>query len=318
VLAARSAQHRSVPDQVGAAAVVQKGRRSTRGRVRGRLKPLEPYLLMAPALLFLLAFLGWPILGALGVAFQTAAGRWTLANVQQLFHDTDFELAVRNTLLLLVIVIPLELVVALTMAVLAQTRLRGRGFFLYVWSFPLAISDLAAGLVWLSIFTQHGYLNSMLQELHVTPHPVGFLDFDNLPGLVAAVVLAETWRSISLVMVVIMSGIQSIPVELGEAAAILGASAWRRFREVTLPLLKPTVQVALILRTTAAFQVFAVVLALTGSGLPVLATRTESWAYDARNYQMAAVYAVLLLVLSSLATVGYLTALRTPRQAFQR
>jgi len=301
-----------VPDQVGAATAPRAGRRFTGRGLRARLRPLEPYLLMAPALL------GWPILGALGVAFQTAAGQWTVANFQRLATDTDFALSIRNTLMLLVVIIPLELAVALAMAALAQTRLRGRGFFLYVWSFPLAISDLAAGLVWLSIFTQHGYLNSVLQDLHVTRHPIGFLDYNDLPGLVAAVVLAETWRSISLVMVVVMSGVQAIPAELGEAAAILGAGAWRRFRHVTLPLLKPTIQVALILRTTAAFQVFAVVLALTGSGLPVLATKTESWAYDARNYQMAAVYAVLLLVFSSLATVTYLTALRTPRAVFQR
>ncbi len=273
---------------------------------------------MAPACIFLLVFLGWPIVGALGVAFQTAAGEWTSANFQRLVHDTDFSLAIRNTFLLLLVVIPLELIVALGMAALAQSRLRGRGFFLYAWSFPLAISDLAAGLVWLSIFTQHGYLNSALQELHLIRHPIGFLDYSNLPGMVGSVVLAETWRSISLVMVIIMSGVQSIPADLGEAASILGASAWRRFRHVTLPLLKPTIQVALILRTTAAFQVFAVVLALTGSGLPVLATKTESWAYDARDYQMAAVYAVLLLVFSSLTTVVYLTVLRTPRQVFQR
>ncbi len=273
---------------------------------------------MAPACIFLLVFLGWPILGVVGVALKTAADQWTLANVQALVRDTDFGLSIRNTFLLLVVIIPLELAIALGMAVLAQSRLRARSFFLYVWSFPLAISDLAAGLVWLSIFTQHGYLNSMLQDLHLVRHPVGFLNFDNLPGLVFAVVVAETWRSISLVMVVIMSGIQSIPLELGEAAAILGAGAWARFRHVTLPLLKPTIQVALILRTTAAFQVFAVVLALTGSGLPVLATRTESWAYDARNYQMAAVYALLLLLLSSLGTMVYLTALRTPRAVFSR
>jgi multiple sugar transport system permease protein len=273
---------------------------------------------MAPAVLFLAVFLGWPILGALGVAFQTAAGEWTLGNFRRLLTDTDFVLAIRNTLLLLVIIIPLELAIALAMAVLAQSRLRGRDTFLYLWSFPLAISDLAAGLVWLSIFTQHGYLNSVLQDLHLVPHPIGFLDYSDLPGMLAAVVLAETWRSISLVMVIIMSGIQSIPVELGEAASILGAGAWRRFRHVTLPLLKPTIQVALILRTTAAFQVFAVVLALTGSGLPVLATKTESWAYDARNYQMAATYAVLLLLFSSLSTVLYLVVLRTPRAVFQR
>jgi multiple sugar transport system permease protein len=300
------------------AAVPRVGRSSSRGGARRRLRGLTPYLLVAPAVLFLVYFLFWPAIGAFGVAFQTASGQWTFANFQDLVRDTDFGLAVRNTFLLLVIIIPLEFVVALAMAVLAQSRLRGRGFFLYVWSFPLAISDLAAGLVWLSVFTSHGYLNSALQDAHLIRHPVGFLDYNNVPGLVLAVVVAETWRSISLVMVVIMSGIQAIPKELDEAAAILGASAWRRFTTVTLPLLKPTLQVGLMLRTTTAFQVFAVVLALTGSGLPVLATKTASWAYGARNYQMAAAYAVLLLILSSLATMTYLTFLRTPREVFQR
>jgi multiple sugar transport system permease protein len=307
-----------VSDQVGAASIPRVGRRPARGGFAARMRPLTPYLLVAPAMLFLAYFLFWPAIGAFGVAFQTASGQWTLANFQALLRDTDFGLSVRNTFLLLVIIIPIEFAVALVMAVLAQSRLRGRGFFLYVWSFPLAISDLAAGLVWLSIFTSHGYLNSALQDAHLIQHPVGFLNYDNLPGLVLAVVLAETWRSISLVMVVIMSGIQAIPAELGEAASILGASAWKRFTKVTLPLLKPTLQVGLMLRTTTAFQVFAVVLALTGSGLPVLATKTASWAYGARNYQMAAAYAVLLLLLSSLATMAYLTFLRTPREVFQR
>jgi multiple sugar transport system permease protein len=305
-------------EQLGAASIPRVGRRPARGGLGARLRPLTPYLLLAPAMLFLAFFLFWPAIGAFGVAFQTASGEWTPANFQALVHDTDFGLSVRNTFLLLVLIIPIEFAVALGMAVLAQSKLRGRDFFLYVWSFPLAISDLAAGLVWLSIFTSHGYLNSALQEAHLIQHPVGFLNYDNLPGLVLAVVMAETWRSISLVMVVIMSGIQAIPVELDEAASMLGASAWRRFRTVTLPLLKPTLQVALMLRTTTAFQVFAVVLALTGSGLPVLATKTASWAYGARNYQMAAAYAVLLLLMSSLATLAYLTFLRTPREVFQR
>jgi multiple sugar transport system permease protein len=291
---------------------------SARGRARAALRTLTPHLLVAPPGLFLACFLLWPALAALTLALRTESGRWTLATFQAMVRDTDFGLSVRNTFLLLAIIIPLEFAAALGMAVLSQSRLRGRGFFLYVWSFPLAISDLAAGLVWLSIFTSHGYLNSVLQSLHLISHPVGFLNYDNLPGLVLAVVLAETWRSISLVMVVIMSGIQAIPEELGEAAAILGADAWRRFTKVTLPLLKPTLQVGLMLRTTTAFQVFAVVLALTGSGLPVLATKTAQWAYGARNYQMAAAYAVLLLLMSSVTTVAYLVFLRTPREVFQR
>jgi multiple sugar transport system permease protein len=303
-------------DQVSAASVPRAGHRPARG-LRVRTRPLVPYLLMAPAVLFLGYFLLWPAVEAFGVAFQTSSGMWTLANFQALVGDTDFGLSVRNTCLFIAIVIPLELAMALAMALLAQSRLRGRGFFLYVWSFPLAISDLAAGLVWLAIFTSHGYLNSALQDLHVVRHPVGFLDYDNLPGLLLAVVMAETWRSISLVMVIIMSGIQAIPTEIGEAAAILGAGAWSRFTKVTLPLLRPTLQVGLMLRTTMAFQVFALVVALAGSGLPVLAIRTETWA-GANDPQMAAAYAVLLLLLSSLTTVPYLTFLRTPRAVYQR
>jgi multiple sugar transport system permease protein len=303
-------------DQVSAASIPRAGRGLARGR-RVRMRPLTPYLLMAPAMLFLAFFLFWPALEAFGVAFQTASGTWSLANLQALVRDTDFGLSVRNTCLFLAMVIPLELAVALAMAVLAQSRLRGRAFFLYVWSFPLAISDLAAGLVWLAIFTSHGYLNSALQDLQVVQHPVGFLDFDNLPGLLLAVVMAETWRSISLVMAVLMSGIQAIPAEIGEAAAVLGAGVWSRFTKVTLPLLRPTLQVGLMLRTTMAFQVFALVVALAGSGLPVLAIRTETFA-GANDPQMAAAYAVLLLLLSSLTTVVYLTFLRTPRVVFQR
>jgi multiple sugar transport system permease protein len=294
------------------------GRRGARGRAGLRRRQLEPYFLLAPAALFLAVFFVWPALQALLIAFQTSAGNFTLANFQAMAQDTDFRLALRNTLLLLVLIIPIETSVALGMAVLAQSRLRGRDVMLYIWSIPLAVSDLAAGLVWLSIFTSHGYLNSALQDLHLIQHPLGFLDYNSLGGLVAAIVLAEVWRSVSLVMVVIMSGIQSIPAELGEAAEILGANAWRRFWRVTLPLLKPTLQVALILRTTAAFQVFAVVLTLAGSAFPVLAVKSESWAVEFRNFQLAAAYAVLILFLSSLSTVVYLGLLRTPREVFQR
>jgi multiple sugar transport system permease protein len=318
MLAARPGEQRDLSDQVGAAAPAQAGGRTLGARLRIGLRPYHPYLLLAPAAIFLVLFLAWPALRALIIAFQTAGGDLTLANFQQMVHEADFGLALRDTLLLLVVVIPLETTIALAMAMLAQSRLRGTGFFLYVWSLPLAISDLAAGLVWLSIFTQHGYLNSVLQDLHLVRHPVGLLDYNNLGGLVLAVVLAETWRSVSLVMVIVLSGVQAIPAELGEAAQMLGASAWRRFWHVTLPLLKPTLQVALILRTTAAFQVFAVVLVLTGSAFPVLATKAESWVYEYRNYQMAAVYAILLLALSSLSTIVYLAALRTPREVFGR
>jgi multiple sugar transport system permease protein len=287
-------------------------------RFLARLRPFHPYMLMAPAAIFMLLFGVFPAVRALAIAFQAAGWELSLASFQQTVRGADFALALRNTLLLLAIVVPLETTIALAMAVLAQSRLKAAGFFVYVWSLPLAISDLAAGFVWLSIFTRQGYLSSALQGLHIVTHPVGFVDSDNLASLVVAVALAETWRSVSLVMVIVLSGVQAIPAELGEAAELLGASAWRRFRYVTLPLLKPTLRLALILRTTAAFQVFAVVLVLAGSALPVLATNAESLAHRSRDYRVAAVYAVLLIALSFASTIVYLASLRTRRVVFGR
>jgi multiple sugar transport system permease protein len=301
--------------QAPAIPAAETGRRPARRRRRFQW---QPYALVAPAAVFMLVFFVWPAVQALLIAFQTSNGDFTLANFKAMANDTDFRFALTNTLLLLALIIPIETTVALVMAVLAQTRLRGSGFFLYFWSLPLAVSDLAAGLVWLSIFTSHGFLNSALQDLHLIRHPIGFLDYNSLGTVVAALVIAEVWRSISIVMVVLMSGIQGIPEELNEAASLMGASGWQRFTKVTLPLLKPSIQVALILRTTAAFQVFAMVLALAGAAYPVLAIKTEQWVYDYQNYQLAGSYAALILLLSALGTVVYLIVLRSPRQVFQR
>ena len=323
MLAPRQAVERSVPDRVGATPAAPSVRpidlqRRTRLRRRRRVRPLVPYLLLAPAAIFMAVFFVQPLLRSVLIAFQTPQQQWTFDNIRNMVQNGDFPLAVRNTLILLAVIIPIETCIALVMAVIAQGRLRAQNWFLYVWSIPLAVSDLAAGIVWLSIFSFHGYLNTVLQDLHLLKIPLYFLAYNNLTSLIAAMVIAEVWRSISLVMVIIMSGIQAIPSELGEAAEILGASAWHRFWRVTLPLLKPTLQVALILRTIAAFQVFAVVLALAGSALPVLAVKSESWVAEYRNFQLGATYAVMILVLSSLSTVVYLGLLRTPREVFQR
>jgi multiple sugar transport system permease protein len=292
--------------------------RPRRPRRRPGLGPLVPYLLLAPAALFMLLFFVQPLARSLLIAFQTSAGQWTGDNIRAMLHDSDFPLAIRNTLILLALIIPIETAIALGMAVVAQGRLRAQGWLLYIWSIPLAISDLAAGVVWLSIFSYHGYLNSVLADLHVLKVPAYFLAYNNLASLITAMVIAEVWRSISLVMVVLLSGLQGIPAEVLEAAESLGAGAWQRFRHVTMPLLKPTIQVALILRTTAAFTVFAAILALGGGTFHILAGEAYRWINDAHNYQLGASYGLLIMVLSGATTTFLLVTLRTRREVFGR
>jgi multiple sugar transport system permease protein len=299
-------------DPPGTAMPVVGAHGTARPPLRRRRADLTPYLLLLPATLFLLTFFVWPMLQALVLAVQTSASAVTLDNFQKMVHDLNFVDALHNTILLLLVIVPLQVVLALIMALLINAGLRFAGFFLYVWTIPLAISDLAAGIAWLAIFTERGYINSFLHQLGLGPIP--FLSYEHPAGIFTAVVVAEVWRATSVVMVILVAGLQMIPKDYGEAAAVFGATGWQRLRYVTLPMLRPSLQVALILRTILAFQVFAVVVALAGNTLPVLAGEAYNWYGNYRDVGVAAAYAMVILVLSILNTFIYLRVLGTRRE----
>jgi multiple sugar transport system permease protein len=275
-----------------------------------RRRALTPYLLLAPSVIFMAVLFAWPMLQALVLAVQDVDGSMSLDPLARMASDVQFGESIKNTLLLTAVVVPAQVILALVMSLLLMTGLRGGGLFLYAWSIPLGISDLAAGVVWLSIFTDRGYLNSLLVSLGLSETGFAFLSYEHPLSLFLAVAVAETWRATALVMVILIAGLQVIPKDYGEAAEVFGATFWQRLRYVTLPLLRPSIQVALIIRTILAFQVFAVVVALAGRSLPVLAGEAYNWYGSYRNPNVAAAYA-LLIMLFSLANTGiYLRALR--------
>jgi multiple sugar transport system permease protein len=277
---------------------------------------LAPYLLLAPTVGFLALFFAWPMAQALLLAIQDTDGRWSLEPLRRMVGDTAFGEAVRNTLLLTAVVVPAQVVLALVMALLLVAGLRGAGLFLYAWAIPLGISDLAAGVVWLSIFTDRGYLNSLLVGLGLTDAGFPFLSYEQPASLFLAVAVAETWRATAIVTVILVAGLQVIPNDYAEAAEVFGATAWQRLRHVTLPLLRPSLQVALIIRTILAFQVFAVAVALAGRSLPVLAGEAYNWYGGYRNPNVAAAYALLIMLISLVNTGIYLRALRVRDEQF--
>jgi multiple sugar transport system permease protein len=183
---------------------------------------------------------------------------------------------------------------------------------LYIWTIPLGISDLAAGIIWLAIFEQTGFLNSLMMGIGVVSEPVGFLGYANLGTTLLAVVMAEVWRATAIVLVILVSGMGLIPKEYNEAAEVFGAGAWQKFWRVTLPLLKPSLQTALILRTILAFEVFAVVAVLSGTQFPVLMGETYEWQFTLQDSAVAAAYAMVILGISIVSTLFFLRVLRTP------
>lgn len=277
---------------------------------RARRRELAPYGLLVPTIVFMAAFFVWPMLQALVLAFQDSGGALSLEPIRRMAIDPKFLEAVRNTVLLTLVVVPAQVVLAMIMSLVLMSGIRGAGLFLYAWAIPLGISDLAAGLVWLSIFTDRGYLNSVLVTLGLSETGFSFLSYEHPVSIFLCVAIAETWRATALVMVILLAGLQVIPKEYAEAAEVFGATTWQRIRHVTLPLLRPSLQVALIIRTILAFQAFAVVIALAAYNLPVLAGETYRWYGDLRNPNVAAAYALVIMLFSLLNTGIYLRALR--------
>jgi multiple sugar transport system permease protein len=276
-----------------------------------------PYVLILPTVAYLGLFFAWPMVQAFGLAFRID-GEWTLAPFRTMFNDTNFNQALWFTLLLVVVIVPLQFVLALVMALIANAKIRGRGVFLAIFILPLAISDLAAGLVWQTILTERGYLNTLLTKIGVIDTEYIWLDPTKPNNLLIAVVVAEIWRSTAFVMVIFLAGLQGIPHEYTEAAEVFGASFFQRVRRIILPMLKPAIQVALLFRIIFAFEAFAVILAITGRAKTTLATEAWRWQAEYFDSHVAAAYSALILVLSLVSAGLVLFLFRTPRAQMMR
>ena len=273
-----------------------------------------PYLLIAPAVVFLLVMFVYPFTQIAMQAFDGPDGP-TLQNVQSMLADYKFPKVVANTLLIAALVVPLQLVMALCMASIVVKLKQARTVVLYVFAIPLGLSDLASGLIWLGVFEQSGFLNSVLFRLGLISRPILFLSYQSVTTIFVAVILAELWRATAVVMVILVAGMGLIPREYYEAAEVFGAGPWRRFVRITLPLLRPSLQTALILRTIAAFEVFAVVLALGGTTVPVLTWQAFYAQFELHDTNVAASYALVILGISIAATLLYMRLLRVPKGA---
>ncbi len=275
---------------------------------------LLPYLLILPVTLFLGVFFIYPFVLVSQQAFSTGGG-FTLDNFRDVVSYWKFPISFKNTMLLAAIVVPLQLVLSLLMATMVSKMEKGRDLVLYVWTIPLGISDLAAGIIWLAIFEQSGFLNSMMSGLGLIDQPVNFLSYQNPLIIFVAIALAEIWRATAIMLVILVAGIGLIPKEYYEAAEVFGASPWKRFTKITLPMLRPSLQTALVLRVVLAFEVFAVVAALGGTLFPVLMGEIYSYQFDLMNNNAAAALALIVLAISIFFTLIILRVLRVPKGA---
>lgn len=274
-----------------------------------------PYLLLLPAAIFLCVFFLYPFGLVAWQSFVDDSGTFTSEFFIEMSSHWKFNTAFTNTLLLALAVVPFQICLALYMATLVNGMKRGRDLILYVWTIPLGISDLAAGIIWLAIFDQTGFLNSAMQGLGFIDQPMSLLGYQSKGTIFLAILVAEVWRATAIVLVILVAGMGLIPKEYYEAAEVFGAGRWKRFTKITLPMLKPSLQTAMILRVIMAFEVFAVVVALGGTNLPVLMGEIYTWQFDLQDANVAAAYAMVILAISIACTLLIMWGLRTPKGA---
>ena len=237
-------------------------------------------VLNLPSGLCLLLILAWPVLYAHEVSLrQLRTGRFPftgLDNYTRLFADEVFWLALSHTVVFVAASVALEVVLALAIALVidddrvAVARVT-RALLLVPWGVPPVVN----GLLWSFIFNaQYGYLNRTLLALGVVAEPVNWLGDARLA--MGAVIVAYVWRTTPFNILLYHAGLRGIPRDYYEAAQVDGATGWRVFWHVTLPLLRPIIAVSLILRTTFAFMVFDEIFAITQGG-PGNATWVAAW-----------------------------------------
>ncbi|MEZ0345261.1 MAG: sugar ABC transporter permease [Infirmifilum sp.] len=255
-------------------------------------------------MLYLLLFLGGPLAVSLYLLLGNPEA------LKFMVSDPSFPRAVEDTLLLAALIIPVQFILALLAALLFNRKFYGSSVFTFIFIIPLLLSDVSASIIWYNILSGSGYLNKFLLNTGITKEPLQILGYQSPLAEIMAIVVSEVWRATSLVFIIIFAGLQYIPREYFEAADVFGATPLQKMFHVTLPLLKPSIQVALILRTLYAFQVFAPMWILTGRDIPVLAGEAYYWYTILINPYVSTLYSIIIALISIIFTVLYLRITR--------
>ncbi|KJF16828.1 MULTISPECIES: sugar ABC transporter permease [Acidithrix] len=241
-----------------------------RGKSLGARERRFAFWLILPTILGLCAILLYPSLQTITWSFQhyiltdPLQHNFTLSNYTQLIHDHVFWLALKFTLFYAILSVLGQTLVGLGVALMANREFRGRGLFRAALLFPWMMPTVITAVVWRFMYDpNYGLFNGVLQRLGL-PHSFVWLGSPTLA--VIALFLVAIWKVNSFAALVFLAGLQSIPASVYEAADVDGATAWQRFTRITMPMLRPTILVVLVLRTVEALQAFDIIYGLTLGG----------------------------------------------------
>jgi len=278
---------------------------------------------LLPALLLLLVFTFYPFFRGVVMAFQNYV-LFDLTNVRFIgfenfrnaFNDARFLRALENSAYWVFISLTLQFLIGLGLALLLRKMFRGRGvyqgFVFYSW----ALSGFLIGLIWKWMFnSQIGVINDLLMRLGIIQERIGFLS--DPQWAMVSVIIANVWYGIAFFAIMLLAALQSVPAELYEAAEIDGAGALRRFFNVTLPYIFPTIVATTLLRAIWIFNDPTIIYGLTNGGpagtTHILASLMLEKIISGGDYGSASAIGVIMIVILVMYTLFYMMVTRSDK-----
>jgi multiple sugar transport system permease protein len=231
-------------------------------------KKLMPYFLVSPYIVYFLIFIAFPVLFSIVLTFH----KWNiispmqytgLTNYIHLIHDEFFLKSLVNTLIFLAIHIPLQIIIALFLAEILNQKIKFRGFFRAAFFLPVIVSGVVVTILWQQLYGfDTGLLNRILIFLGLGR--VGWLVDPSMA--MPSIAIMATWKNVGLYIILFLVGLQTVPKNYYEAADLEGATHWQKFRNITLPMINPTIFMVVVLSTIGGFSLFIEPYIMTGGG----------------------------------------------------
>ena len=268
--------------------------------------PLVPYLFIIPAAIVVSTFVLYPTLKAIYLSFTnfnmiSEAGFVGFANYINVWRDPFFWAALKNTLLYMLIVVPVLVIAPIFLAALVNKQIPGIALFRAAIYLPVITSLVISGLIWKWVYEEKGILNFFLIATGITDTPVAFLT--DPANALFSVMAVTIWSGMGYYMVIYLAGLQSIPRHLYEVAEVEGVSKFKQMLYITIPLLRPSIAVVTVMSSIAAMKVFEEVYIMTQGG-PMDSTKTLVYAiYESAFTEFEMGYASAIGVILFLLTL---------------
>ncbi len=231
-------------------------------------RKLIPYLLVSPYIIHFIVFIAFPV----GFSIFLTFNKWNiispmefigLSNYKRLFNDDIFWRSLSNTVLFLLIHIPLQIIVALFLAELLNQKIRLKGFFRAAFFLPVIVSGVVVTILWQQLYGYDtGLLNRLLVKVGL--EKIGWLT--DPTWAMPSIAIMATWKNVGLYIVLFLVGLQTVPRQYYEAADLEGASHFQKFFRITLPMINPTIFMVVVISTIGGFSLFIEPYVMTGGG----------------------------------------------------